>query len=78
MSTDSNYENQFSDYDSGGVTLDILSDEDVMDALAEADDDVANGDLYDLAEMAEEYGYLRSLGVEHGDSYDIDADNPDY
>ena len=38
------------DHESLLETLDILADDDLMAALAEADDDVDNGDLEDLAE----------------------------
>ena len=64
------------DYDDYDVleTLEILSDDDIMSALAEADDDL---DRDDLAEMAEDYGY-GALAVDRGDQYDIDADNPNY
>ena len=38
------------DHESLLETLDILGDDDLMAALAEADDDVDNGDLEDLEE----------------------------
>ena len=65
------------DHESLLETLDILADDDLMALIAEADDDVDNDDLEDLAEMVEEYGY-GTLDTERGDHYDIDADNPSY
>lgn len=64
------------DYDDYDVleTLEILADDDIMSALAEADDDIDRGDL---AEMIEDFGLgfpVISLYTE----YEFDADNPEY